>query len=68
MLYFRHVMGNIVCARVRLIKNEDKKSFINRLKIHCQKKLQNYKIPVKVDIVGLEQYNNRFKKIRTLSS
>ena len=62
------IMGNIVCARVRLIKNEDKKSFINRLKIHCQKKLQNYKIPVKVDIVGLEQYNNRFKKIRTLSS
>ena len=58
------IMGNIVCAKVRLINNEDEKLFRNRLKMYCRKKLQNYKIPVKVKFDFGEQYNARFKKIR----
>jgi len=57
-------MGNIVCAKVRLLKEEDKKQFITRLKIYCRQKLQSYKVPVKVIIDSKEQFNERFKKKR----
>ena len=59
------IMGNIVCAKVKLIMEEDKKIFIARLKIHCKQKLQSFKIPVKVFIDEKEQHNERFKKIRS---
>ena len=58
------IMGNIVCAKVRLLKEEDKKQFITRLKIYCRQKLQSYKVPVKVIIDSKEQFNERFKKKR----
>jgi len=58
------IMGNIVCAKVRLTKDENKKSVISHLKKYCRKRLQNYKVPVKIKIVGEEQYSDRFKKIR----
>jgi acyl-coenzyme A synthetase/AMP-(fatty) acid ligase len=58
------IMGNIVCAKVRLVKDEDKKLFIARLKKYCREKLQNYKVPVKVKFVVEELYSKRFKKIR----
>ena len=58
------IMRNIVCAKVRLTKDENKKSFISHLKKHCQKRLQNYKTPVKIKIVEKELYSDRFKKIR----
>lgn len=60
------IMGNIVCARVRLIEEEDKKLFVTRLKIYCKQKLQSYKIPVKIIVDDTEQYNARFKKNRSL--
>lgn len=44
-------IGNIVCAKVNLLDNEDKERFIIRLKEYCREKLKNYKIPVKVIIV-----------------
>jgi long-chain acyl-CoA synthetase len=59
------IMGNIVCAKIRLIESEDKKQFITRLKIYCKQKLQSFKIPVKVIIDDTEQHNERFKKIRS---
>ncbi|MBC8487887.1 MAG: long-chain fatty acid--CoA ligase, partial [Bacteroidetes bacterium] len=58
------IMGNIVCAKVRLVKYEDKKLFINRLKKHCKESIQNYKVPVKVKIDDEEQYSERYKKFR----
>lgn len=59
------IMGNIVCAKIRLIDKEDKKSFVRRLKIYCKEKLQSFKVPVKVIIDENEQYNERFKKVRS---
>ena len=58
------IMGNIVCAKVRLTKDENKKSVISHLKKYCRKRLQDYKVPVKIKIVGEKQYSDRFKKIR----
>lgn len=59
------IMGNIVCAKVRLIKDEDPKEFSIRLKMYCKKKMQSFKVPVKVLINKEEQFGDRFKKIRT---
>ena len=58
------IIGNIVCSKVRLIKEEDKQQFITRLKIYCRRKLQSYKVPVKVIIENEQQFNERFKKKR----
>ena len=58
------IIGNIVCAKVRLSNTEDPRQFAKLLKKHCAQKLQNYKVPVKVQVVSEKQYSERFKKIR----
>jgi long-chain acyl-CoA synthetase len=59
------IMGNIVCAEVRL-KNcdENKKIFISNLKTHCRANLSGYKVPVKIKIVKNVAHSERFKKAR----
>ena len=59
------ILGNIVGARIRLVRNEDRKLFINRLKKYCHGKLDPYKIPIKITILDEEQYSQRFKKLRS---
>jgi acyl-CoA synthetase (AMP-forming)/AMP-acid ligase II len=59
------ITGNIVCAKVSLLENEEKKQFVRRLKKYCSGKLQSYKIPIKVNIVDEKQYSERFKKVRS---
>jgi len=61
------IMGNIVCAKVRLQKEEDKKSFITRLKKYCKEGLQGFKVPVKVKIVDEQLYSERYKKNRSIN-
>lgn len=58
------IMGNIVCAKIRLISDEERKSLITRLKIHCKHKLQSFKIPIKISIEDSHQYSERYKKKR----
>lgn len=58
------IMGNIVCAKVRLLKDENKKEFIARLKNYCRPKMQSFKIPARIIIDNEEQFNDRFKKKR----
>ena len=60
------ITGNMVCAKVRLEKKDDPKSFSIALKKFCRERLQTFKIPVKVEIVDQKQHNERFKKIRRL--
>jgi long-chain acyl-CoA synthetase len=59
------ILGNIVCARVRLREDEDRKAFSVRLKKFCKGRLQPYKVPVKVSFDDQAQYSDRFKKRRT---
>lgn len=58
------IIGNIVCARVRLVNDEDQKAFTTRLKLYCKQKMQSYKVPVKVVISRDEQFSDRYKKKR----
>jgi acyl-CoA synthetase (AMP-forming)/AMP-acid ligase II len=58
------ILGEIVCVKVRLLNTEDSNIFKKRLRQHCLKKLEKYKIPVKIKLVTEKQYSERFKKIR----
>ncbi len=58
------MMGNIVCARITLKKEEDPKEFTRRLKLFCKDKMQSFKIPVKISIEESPLYTDRFKKQR----
>jgi len=58
------IVGNIVCAQIKLHNPENTKEFTNRLKTYCRKKLKNYKVPVKVFISDEEQFSERLKKRR----
>ena len=62
------IVGNVVCARVTLLRHEDEKAFSRRVKKHCRERLARYKVPVQVDIVREEQHSDRFKKIRNSPS
>jgi len=59
------IVGNIVCARIRVLRDEDPKQLVARIKKHCRERLENYKVPVKVEIVESRQHSKRFKKIRS---
>jgi len=59
------IIGNIVCADVKLLNDENKSAFKIKLKAYCIKHLSKYKIPVKVNIVDSWQHGDRFKKIRS---
>jgi acyl-CoA synthetase (AMP-forming)/AMP-acid ligase II len=58
------LVGNIVCARVRLKKEDDTGDFIGRLKRFCRDRMQPYKIPVKIALTTQSQYSERYKKMR----
>jgi long-chain acyl-CoA synthetase len=61
------ITGNIVCADVLPafeLPGPERKSFIAKVKRHCRENLENYKVPVKVNLVTDQQYSERFKKIR----
>jgi len=58
------ITGSIVCAKVTLIHEEEKQSFSTRLREYCSPRLLRYKIPIKIDILNIKQYSDRFKKIR----
>jgi len=58
------IIGEIVCAKVRLIDNEESKVFKKRLKKYCNKRLERYKVPVKIEITDKKLYSIRFKKTR----
>ena len=59
------IVGNIVCASVTLVEDEDGKAFARSLKKFCREKLASYKVPVKVAITEARHHSDRFKKIRS---
>ena len=63
------IIGNIVCAKIRLIANDiNEKEVIRNIKAHCTNKLERYKIPLKFKFHEDNQYSNRFKKKRLIGS
>jgi long-chain acyl-CoA synthetase len=60
------LLGNIVCAKVKLTKPESADELGRRLNAHCRARLDKYKIPMKVTISDDLQCDVRSKKIRRL--
>ena len=58
------ITGNIVTTRVNLFEPEDSQGFKKRMRTFCRDKLPSFKIPVKVEISGQEQFNARYKRMR----
>ncbi len=58
------ITGNAVAARVNLAAPEDLFELKKRLRAFCKGRLAPYKIPIKVEITGQQQYGTRFKKRR----
>jgi acyl-CoA synthetase (AMP-forming)/AMP-acid ligase II len=59
------IMGNVVLARISLDAPEAPESLTERLRAHCIKRLQKFKIPVRFAIVDAgTQHSDRFKKVR----
>ena len=58
------IMGNVVCAKIRLEKEENRKIINKRIKKYCSERMRSYKVPVKITITDEKLYGDRFKKKR----
>lgn len=60
------LVGNIVCAKVKINSNLGKRDVELKIKTHCRSKLESFKVPIKIKLIDEWIYSSRFKKIRTL--
>lgn len=58
------LLGNVVCADVRLAQPEPSGSLRARVKAHCAGRLPPYMVPVKIEVVESELFSDRLKKRR----
>ena len=58
------IIGNIICATIRASEDVDEAALIAQVKKHCSKRLQRFKVPMKVWITTDSQHSERFKKQR----
>ena len=57
------IIGQMVCARVRLARSQDWDEVVAGLKAHCANKLEKYKVPVKVYHSEEKLHSDRYKKV-----
>ena len=60
------LMGEIVAAKVVLKEKLPKREIMNKIKKYCMGKLENYKVPVYINIEDNLNYGDRFKKRRPI--
>ena len=60
------LLGNIVCAKVKLVRPEPLDEFLIRLRTYCKSRLDRYKIPMKITLSDDIQVDARSKKMRRL--
>jgi long-chain acyl-CoA synthetase len=58
------LLGSIVCAKVKLKKQERTEELVRRLNAHCKTRLDRYKIPMKITVSDDMQCDERSKKMR----
>jgi len=56
------IMGQIVCAAIRLRESRDARQFHRELRQFCRQRLQEFQIPVRVALVENALHGERFKK------
>src|SRR5438093_2203444 len=58
------IVGEIVCAAVRLRKPRDARDFQRELRQFCRQRLQEFQIPIRIRLVERATHGERFKKNR----
>ena len=58
------ITGKVVAARIRLREPEELRPFRKRMRAYCEGKLQNFKVPVKVELTDESFHSERVKKMR----
>lgn len=58
------ILGQIVKARISLAKEENINELKKRIREFCKGRLEQYKIPVKIEITSEAQFGVRFKRMR----
>jgi acyl-CoA synthetase (AMP-forming)/AMP-acid ligase II len=59
------IMGEVVHAQISLVEDEEHAAVTERLRLYCNKRLAQYKIPMRFQIVEEHNHHNsRFKKVR----
>jgi len=62
------VTGQVVAAKITLMRPEDPEAFKRRLRAFCRDRLDRYKIPALVEIVADALHGERFKKSRSAAT
>jgi acyl-coenzyme A synthetase/AMP-(fatty) acid ligase len=57
------IIGQMVCARVRLVEARDSDNVVLRLKAYCAERLEKHKVPVRIHISEDKLHSNRYKKV-----
>jgi acyl-CoA synthetase (AMP-forming)/AMP-acid ligase II len=58
------ITGQIVVAQLNLLEPEDPAQLRKRVRAFCRERLAAYKIPSRVEILAVDQFSARFKKMR----
>jgi len=58
------ITGQMVVADVVPAAEEDRREMFKRIRAYCRDRMENYKIPVKINIKSRTNFGSRFKKIR----
>lgn len=56
--------GQMVTAKIKLTDDESSQDFKKRMRKFCRGKLENFKIPQKIELVEENLHGERFKKLR----
>ena len=59
------IIGNIVCAKVVLLKDVNRKEFVTELKKFCAMRMKKFMVPVKIEFSDDKLYSERYKKVRS---
>jgi acyl-CoA synthetase (AMP-forming)/AMP-acid ligase II len=62
------VTGQVVAAKVTLMRPEDPEAFKRRLRAFCRDRLDRYKTPALIEIVAEAHHGERFKKSRSAAT
>jgi acyl-CoA synthetase (AMP-forming)/AMP-acid ligase II len=59
------LLGNIVCAKVKVDDNSNFENVKEEIKLYCRSKLERFKVPLKIKMKDQDLHSFRFKKMRT---
>lgn len=58
------IMGNIVCAKVKIRNEADMNLIKKSIKNHCHGRLEKFKVPLKIKPLNSKIHSDRYKKTR----